>query len=578
VSGLENSSLLLNSDLLGIGEHQTGLESPNRADTNIVEIGSSKPARLVDGLKSPPVVSYLSAAMNSGQEVEGVNQEAYGVATLWVPLPNGASSGFPENREFLDSHLGPTEGGKRPERTNLLLESDLSGAGEHQTGLESPSRADTSVVEKGNSKPAGLVDGLKSPPVVSYSSAAMNSGQEVEGMNQGDDGVPRWVPRSKVTRAGFPGNCEFLDSGSGRTDGGMEVGSKEDTSRLESRPADTDTLSSQSQEDWDDWEDVRKSEYFPVESRQSSPSFEDAHDGELSSSEHDYLDGRRADVNLAEGKRRLADWEDLTKSEYMQLDGPGGEKLTFKRISDLKEPLSSKPLGRKLSPSFDELDDDGSASLSRNGRPQPEDTRSLSFRPLKSASPRGVVKSDYPAGSNSFPVIETTPRSLPASSPRKSDVGDMVDREPLVTRRPLIYRGSRRDYASEVEDMVDVTSEPQNQHLQHRHDHNQLQQEEAFKYDVEKILKGQTKYELICPICGALITRKVILRKKKGRFLSEGDQRWGRSAEITPAEIASAATDDGNQTPRSDTSSEMEDASSNWNKGIRPCLGYFFGE
>ncbi len=55
---------MLQSDLLGIGEHQTGLESPNRADTNIVKIGSSKPAGLVDGLKSLPVVSYLSAAMN----------------------------------------------------------------------------------------------------------------------------------------------------------------------------------------------------------------------------------------------------------------------------------------------------------------------------------------------------------------------------------------------------------------------------------------------------------------------------------------------------------------------------------
>ncbi|CAM6090699.1 unnamed protein product [Calypogeia fissa] len=595
----------------GQGETGTGLESESFVEGGIIDAaaGTDLPVHIPDSENFNWLIDFSEPAVkerNSGS----ANEEAIsGIATsspkLEVPVTKdllnlsegsgheqrpslldsiretGQSSEVPSNLssalrnwEDWDDVVRESERMSRPEKTSSLSESDLDD-GEQENVLESSSLADTSsILDSDSTNHAALVEPL----------VANDSGHEIDGLSHDgkpSDGMVTSVPHEadplfrfpeaesepKVTSDSVldqvPGNLKLLDSGVGPAEGAKGVDDSEDVSRFESVQAGADNL-------WDDdWEVIDKTEYPPAGSRPSSPSFEDAHDGDLFS-DHEYPTGLPTAVNLPLGKKRWADWEDLTKSEYMVLDGPDGESLVFKRTSEDRDKVSAKAIGggKEISPSFEEPDvDGGSPSLRRRRRQGPsfDDDQSPSFRSLKGALPSGVVKSDYSAGSNSFQAFETIPRSLPASSPRKSESGDLA---PLVTRRPLIYRGSRRDYTSEAEDQ-DVTSEPPlGQHLHH---HNLHEHEDALRYDVEKVLRGQTTYELICPICGAMITRKIIIRKKKRRFMSAEDSRWRRGTpEITPVE-------DGNRSPRSDISSEIEDQSGTWKQGIRPCFGYFFG-
>lgn len=475
---------------------------------------------------------------------------------------------------------------KGAEKTRPVSESDPGVGVEHQSRTEPPNPADNKLLESGSTtRPAAeSVEALKSPPPVTNnnSGAAVNPGRGVEdGLNhhekqpnlmhtsdsdEADDALfrfPKPVVAPRAADNGLPKSREFPDAGFGRTEGrkGAHAADQDPSRRPggESGQAGKENIPpAQQEEDWDDWEDVRKHEYVqPGGSRPSSPSFEGAHDdGELSS-ESEYPIALESAVKLPLGKKRWADWADLAKSEYMVLDGPGGESLVFKRASDARDSLSAKSSRGRQPPSFDEPDNGaGSPRLRRNRRQPPsfDDDKPPSSRPPKGASsPRGAVHSAH---------------AHPARSPRKSEAGDNPSQ--LITRRPLLYRDSRRDYTSEVEDM-DATSVPQDQIVHHHHDHSLHEHEDALKYNVEKVLRGQTKYELICPICGALITRKIVIRKKKRRFVSEGDPRWRRNNEITPVD------EDGNQTPRSDTSSEFEDASAAWKQGVRPCFSFFFG-
>ncbi|CAM6086634.1 unnamed protein product [Calypogeia fissa] len=208
----------------------------------------------------------------------------------------------------------------RPEKTSPVLRSDLAD-GDHENGLESPSQADSNIVDSGSSSEQAGSEKHSETPLVSSAPnrEAMNSELQIvdlsqgkqsvegtregtEGLDEEDDPLFRFLTAElepNVSSYTFPKNLNFLDySGLGPTGGREGEDEKIFTSRYDCIQAVVENL-------WeDDWEVVDKTEYRPDGIKHSSAFIGDAHDGELSSDLGHPTDLPTAG-NLPFGKRRF---------------------------------------------------------------------------------------------------------------------------------------------------------------------------------------------------------------------------------------------------------------------------------
>ncbi|CAM6092240.1 unnamed protein product [Calypogeia fissa] len=357
----EKTSPVLGSDLAD-GDHENGLESPSQADSNIVDSGSSSEQAGSENHSETPLVSSAPnrEAMNSELDIVDLSQGKQSEGTLTSvpeeedPLfhspntklePKVSSKRLPKNLYLLDSGLGPRE---RTEGVDdyIFTEQEIDGLSQ---GKQSEGTA-TSAPEEDDPLfrfPKAELDQKVSsnslPKNLNVLESGLGTREGTEGLDEEDDplfGFPTAELEPNVSSYTFPKNLNFLDySGLGPTEGREGEDENIFTSRYDSIQAVVENL-------WeDDWEVVDKTEYRPDGIKQSSAFIEDVHDGELSSDLGLPTDLPTAG-NLPFGKRRFSDWEDLTKSEYMVLDGPDGESVVFQRTSNGRDELSTNALGR----------------------------------------------------------------------------------------------------------------------------------------------------------------------------------------------------------------------------------------
>ncbi|BBN14606.1 hypothetical protein Mp_6g12950 [Marchantia polymorpha subsp. ruderalis] len=184
-----------------------------------------------------------------------------------------------------------------------------------------------------------------------------------------------------------------------------------------------------------------------------------------------------------------------------------------------------------------------------------------------SSSPPPVAAASSP---NSHPAsLETSSSPHPvaaASSPNSHPVSAASSPRPHLVAVANYSISKSVDVASSsnysISQFVDLASSSNSHPVSIASSSNS---QPVVEYDVERVVHHQNTHDIMCPVCGSCITKRVILRKRKRTEIPKYDSKW---EEIDPASPLAE--------PVRERELEPEPERDSWGWGCLSCFSVFF--
>ncbi|KAG6543055.1 hypothetical protein Mapa_015551 [Marchantia paleacea] len=224
-------------------------------------------------------------------------------------------------------------------------------------------------------------------------------------------------------------------------------------------------------------------------------------------------------------KARQMYWAEITSSDVLE-----GHKPTTSRSSfESKRP----PL---LKHKLEFVDDMQS--------PSPSDTITDHSREVSKDGELEVAVSESSSSSPHPVAVTSSPNSHPASVASSSSPHPVAVASYSISH-PVFVASSSNSHP------VSVASSSNSQPV--------------VEYDIERVVHDQKTHDIMCPVCGSCITKRVILRKRKKTEILKYDPKWEEHEPASP--IAE---------PLVQRELELEPERDSWGWGCLSCFSVFF--